>query len=131
MIWSEMSRCIGDVGGYEGAGRPCCGGDGWSCVELGCEGRQLGEVYYVVACDAGKKGVVAVDFGSNCCCKNRENKRGKLGSSGCGSLRYQAEVQGVLPAGGCWVRFGFRRRHVLVLCCSREEEFTREQLLLQ
>ena len=89
------------------------------------------EVYYAVACDAGKKGVVAVDCGSNCCCKNRENKRGKLGSSGCGSLRYQAEVQGVLPAGGCWVRFGFRRRHVLLLCCSREEEFTREQLLLQ
>jgi hypothetical protein len=46
-----------------------------------------GEVSNVDVLGHGKKGGVAADFHSSCCCKNREKKRGELRSWGCGSRK--------------------------------------------
>ena len=77
---------------------------------------------------------------SKCSCRllfklllqEQEKKRGERRSSECRSLRYQAEEQGSAHYRWllwcCWARFSFGRQ-VIVLCCSREEDSRREQLL--
>jgi hypothetical protein len=52
----------------------------------------------------------------------RTGKR-REASYGARGVEVKQSYRGVLPTGGRWARFCFKRRKVLLLCCGRENRY--------